>query len=84
MLQKFELDGNSVNLMNSVHRSCYIAGNLRLASRRARGHFRRPAGAVKAVAWLLLASEQRFKGRDAVVVVFLPPLFSPAATAILR
>jgi len=57
----FELDGNSVNLMNSVHRSCYIAGNLRLASRHARGHFRRRAGAVKAVVWLLLASEPRYK-----------------------
>jgi len=57
----FKLDGNSVNLMNNVDHSCYIAGNLRLASRRARGHFRRPAGAVKAVAWLRLASQPRYK-----------------------
>ena len=67
MLQKFgsnlsfKLDGNPVNLMNSVHRSCYIAGDLRLASRHARGHFRRRAGVVKPVAWLLLASEPRYK-----------------------
>ena len=33
----FKMNGNFVILMNSVHRSCYIAGDLRLASRRARG-----------------------------------------------
>jgi len=53
-----------------------------LASSRGRGHIWHRAGTVKTVAWLLLASEPRYKGRDAVVVVFLPPLFSPAAIAI--
>ena len=43
MLQKFEsnlsfkLDGNSVNLMNSVHRSCYMAGDRLRRSRRVPG-----------------------------------------------
>ena len=43
MLQKFgsnlsfKLDGNFVILMNSVHRSCYMAGDRLRCSRRARG-----------------------------------------------
>ena len=57
----FKTNGNSVITWNSVHRSGYIVGDLRLASRHAHGHFRRHAGAVKAVAWLLLASEPRYK-----------------------
>ena len=79
----FKTDGNSIIKLNSARRLSYIAGDLRLASRRARGRLWRRAGVVKAVAWLLLASEPRYKGRDAVVVVFLPPLFSPAAIAII-
>jgi len=78
----FKTDGNSVIKLNSARRLSYIAGDLRLGSRRARGRLRHRAGAVKAVAWLLLASEPRYKGQDAVIVVFLPPLFSPAAIAI--
>ena len=78
----FKTDGNSVIKLNSARRLSYIIGDLRLGSRRTRGRLRCRAGAVKAVAWLLLASEPRYKGRDAVVVVFLPPLFSPTAIAI--
>ena len=78
----FKSDGNSVNMVNSARRLSYTADDLLLGSRRACGHLRRHAGAVKAVAWLLLASEPRYKGRDAVVVGFLPPLFSPATIAI--
>ena len=51
----FKTDGNSVIKLNSARRLSYIAGDLRLGSRRARGRLRRRAGAVKAVAWLLLA-----------------------------
>ena len=80
----FKLDGNYVISMNSVHRSCYTAGDLRFASRRGRGRLWRRAGVEEAHAWLPCASEPRYKDRDAVVVVFLPPLFSPAAIAILR
>ena len=57
----FQTNGNSVNTLNSARRLSYIAGDLRFGSRRAHGHFRRHAGAVKAVAWLLLASEPRYK-----------------------
>jgi len=78
----FKTDGKSVIKLNSARRLSYIAGDLRLGSRCARGRLWRRAGMVKAVAWLLLASEPRYKGRDVVVVVFLPSLFSPAAIAI--
>ena len=57
----FKMDGNSIIKLNSARRLSYIAGDLRLGSRRARGRLRHRAGAVKAVAWLLLASEPRFK-----------------------
>ena len=53
----FKLDGNSVILMNSVHRSCYIAGDLRFGSRRARGRPRLCDGADKSPVWLPCASE---------------------------
>ena len=78
----FKTDGNSVIKLNSARRLSYMAGDLRFGSRCPRGHFWRHAGAVKAMAWLLLASKPRYKGRDAIVVVFLPPLFSPAAITI--
>ena len=71
-------------MWNSARRLSYTAGDLLLASRRGRGHLWCRAGAEEAHAWLPCASEPRYKDRDAVVVVFLPPLFSPAATAILR
>jgi len=80
----FKSDGNSVNMMNSARHLSYTAGDLRFGSSHDRGHLRRRAGAEKALAWLPCASEPRYKDRDAVVVIFLPPLFSPAATAILR
>ena len=57
----FKTNGNSVNTLNSARRLSYTAGDLLLASRRGRGHLRRRAGAVKAVAWLLLDSESRYK-----------------------
>ena len=53
----FKLDGNSVISMNSVHCSCYTAGDLRFASRRGRGRLWRRAGAVKATMQLPCASE---------------------------
>ena len=56
----FKLDGNSVISMISVHRSCYIAGDLRFGSRRTRGRPRLCAGAEKSPAWLPCASEPRY------------------------
>ena len=53
----FKMDDNSVISMNSVHRSCYTAGDLRFASRRGRGCLWRRTGAVKATAQLPCASE---------------------------
>ena len=63
MLYKFgsnldlKLDDNSVISMNSVHRSCYTAGDLRFASRRGHGRLWRRAGAVKATTQLPCTSE---------------------------
>ena len=57
----FKSDGNSVNMVNSARSSSYTADDLLLGSRRVRGRFRLRAGAVEAVAWLLLASEPRYK-----------------------
>ena len=76
-------NGKLVITVNSVHRLRYTGGDLRFASRRGRGRLWRRAGAEEAHAWLPCASEPRYKDRDAVVVVFLPPLFSPAAIAII-
>ena len=70
------------NYVEQCQRAGVTAGDLPRVSSRGRGHLWRRAGVVKTVAWLLLASEPRYKGRDAVVVVFLPPLFSPATIAI--
>ena len=53
-------NGNSVIKVNSAHRSCYTAGDLRLASRRGRGHLWRRAGMEKSPAWLPCASEPRY------------------------
>ena len=75
----FNTNGNLVILVNSSH---LTAGDLLLGSRRVRGRLRLRAGAGKAPAWLPCASEPRYKGRDAVVVLFLPCSVFPAATAI--
>ena len=78
----FKTDGNSVIKLNSARRSSYTAGDLRFGSSHDRGHLRRRAGAEKALTWLPCASEPRYKGRDAVVIVFLLCSVFPAATAI--
>ena len=54
------MNGNSVIMWNSARRLSYTAGDLLLASRRGRGRLRRHAGAVKAVAWLLLVSKPSY------------------------
>ena len=71
------MNGNFVNTVNSVRRLSYIAGDLRLGSRCARGRLWRRAGMVKAVAWLLLASEPRYKACIAVVFALSLPLLFP-------
>ena len=62
--------------MNSARRLSYTAGDLLLASRRARGRVRLRAGVVKVTAWLLLASWPPFKACAVVVLLFSSPLFS--------
>ena len=63
---KILANGNSVNMGNSARGSHLTAGDLLSASKHARGHLWCRAGVVKAVAWLLLASEPRYKAYVAV------------------
>ena len=50
-------NGKLVNTVNSVHHCSYTAGDLRFASRRARGRPRLRTGAEKSPAWLPCASK---------------------------
>ena len=62
--------------MNSVHRLRYTAGDLRFASRRARGRPRLRAGAGKSPAWLPCASEPLYLALAVAVCPRSFPLFS--------
>jgi len=68
----FKRNGNSIILVNSVHRLSYTAGDLRFASWRGRGCLWHRAGAVKATAQLPCASEPLYL---ALAVVVCPALF---------
>ena len=63
--------------MNSVFGRHLTDGELPLASRRARGHVRLRVGMEKAAAWLLLASEPRYKAYTVAVLLRSFPLFFP-------
>ena len=68
--------GKLVNTVNSVHRRSYIAGDLRFASRRARGHPRLRAGMGKAPAWLPCASGPSLRPKPSPFFAVSLPLFS--------
>ena len=71
-----KMNGNSVITVNSVHRLSYIAGDLRFASRHARGRPRLRASAVKSPAWLPCASEPCYLALAVVVCPRSLALFS--------
>ena len=73
----FKSDGNSVNMVNSACRLSYTAGDLLLASRRARGRVRLRAGVGKAMTWLLLASWLPFKACVVAVLLLSSSLLFP-------
>ena len=78
------MNGNSIILVNSVHRLSYTAGDLRFASRRGRGRLWRRAGTVKATAQLPCASEPLYLALAIAVCPRSLPLFSSVATVHLR
>ena len=80
----FKANGNLVILVNSSRGSHLIAGDLLLGSRRARGRPWLRAGAGKAPAWLLLASEPSYKSCDVVVLRRLPSSVFPTSLPLLR
>ena len=69
-------NGKLVNTVNSVHRRSYTAGDLRFASRRARGRPRLHAGVGKAPAWLPCASGRSLRPKPSPFFVVSLPLFS--------
>ena len=83
LLWKFESNlwisayGNFVISVNSVHRLSYIAVGPSSAFQARRGRPWCRAGVETASSWLPWASAPCYKYQDAVVVVFLLPLFSP-------
>ena len=90
MLQKFgsnlsfKLDGNSVISMNNVQRTCYIAGDLRFGSRRARGRPRLHVGAEKSLVWLPCTSEPRYLALAVAICPRSLALFSSRRLVHLR
>ena len=74
---RFKASGNSVISVNSVFGQHLTVGELPLASRRARGHVRFRAGVEKAAAWLLLASEPRYKVFTVTIFLRSSALFFP-------
>ena len=70
--------GNSVNMVNSARRLSYTAGDLLLASRRARGRVRLRAAMGKVAAWLLLASWPPFKACAVAVLLISSSLLFPS------
>ena len=80
----FKSSGNFLILGNSSRGSHLTAGDLLSASKRARGRLWRRAGVVKAVAWLLLASEPRYKAYVAVVLCRFFLCFFPSSPPLLR
>ena len=76
------MDGNCVNTLNSACRLRYTSGDLLLGSRRVRGRPWLRAGAGKVPAWLLLASEPRYKAYVAAVLLLFLPLLFPVTTTI--
>ena len=70
------MSGNSVIKVNSTRGRHLTVGELPTSSRRACGHLRLRAGRGKAAAWLLLASELRYKAYAvAVLLRFISPVF---------
>ena len=80
----FKPSGNIVNTMNSARGRHLIVGELLTHSGRRRGPLRLHASAVKAVAWLLLASEPRNKAYVAVVLRRFFLCFFPSPLPQLR
>ena len=70
------VNGKLVNTVNSVHRRSYTAGDIRFASRRARGRPRLRAGTEKSPAWLPCASEPLYLALAVAVCPRSFPLFS--------
>ena len=69
-------NGKLINIVNSVHRRSYTAGDLRFASRRARGRPRLRAGVGKAPAWLPCASGRSLRPKPSPFFAVSLPLFS--------
>ena len=69
-------NGKLVNTVNSVHHHSYTAGDLRFASRRARGRPRLRAGVGKAPAWLPCASGRSLRPEPSPFFAASLPLFS--------
>ena len=80
----FKTNGNSVNMGNSARGSHLIVGELLTCSGHRRGPLRLCAGTVKAVAWLLLASEPYYKACVAVVLRRFFLCFFPSPPPSLR
>ena len=77
------MNGNSVIIVNSVHRLSYMAGDLLRCSWRVVAVCGITLAREKAPLWLPLASWSSFKSRDAVaVVLFSSSVFIAAAVAI--
>ena len=80
----FKASGNSVISVNSTRGRHLTVGQLPTSSRRACGHLWLRAGRGKAAAWLLLASELRYKAYAvAVLLRFFSPVFPDNAAVTL-